>query len=274
MDTYKTSNDKSAVSKSPPAPSSPEEELRSKQSELDRVQAEIARANVLQADIKVLQAKIAEVRQLVGAYDAKKLQDRLDDGNRKITTKIGIAEAALKDKKGKIDDAITEFDKNLREQETDEEEALTAKDAAGTEATKADGVAKTAQSKYEDVRKRAGIFDTWLNEIKMLLDQADKMEAQKDYVALYFFAREAKTVAENFTDDYRILPNDQYKRLLDTELSNSENARVNAGAKRRDADQALKDYNEVRKNYDAAKASRRANLLSALEKLRQDGLRE
>ena len=272
MDTYKSpSDDKSAVSKSPPTPSSPEEELRSKQTELDRVQAGIAngsqRANILQADIKALQTKIAEVKQLAGAYDAKKMQDGLDDGNRTITTKIGIAEAALKDKKAAIDNAIKEFDEKLTKQETDVHKALTEATKADGEANTAADAARAAQSKYEDVRKRASIFDAWLNEMKVLLDQANKVEAQSEYVALYFFAREAKTVAEQFTGDHRILPNDQYKKSLDTELSSSENARVNAGAKRHDADQALKDYNEAKKNYDAAKASRRADLLTALKKL-------
>src|SRR5262245_48783334 len=100
-----------------PRSSDPEKELESKKLDLQKVQAELTngtqKANSLQADIEALQAKIAEMKQLLAAYGAQKLQRELDDENKVITTKIGIAEAALKDKKTAIDYAIKAFDDKL-----------------------------------------------------------------------------------------------------------------------------------------------------------------
>ena len=99
-----------------------------------------------------------------------------------------------------------------------------------------------------------------------MLDQSNKAETQSDYVALYFLAGEAKKTADKFKTE-PILSNDDYKKLLNDKLSNSETARENANDKKATADQALKDFNEKTKNYDAAKASRRTDVLNALKKL-------
>jgi len=264
-----TNNTSTSCTAKPVSPD-PEKQLEILKLKLQEKEAALAsgteEVKSLREDLKARQAKIAEVRQLLTGYDAQKLQRQLNDDNKVITTKSGIADAALKDKKTVIDTAIKMFDEKLYAQGRDVDTARTNCMKADEETKAAVDAAETARRTFEESKNIPIKFDAWLKDTKAALDQAIKAETQGDYVALYFLTGEAQQIVDKFKAD-PILSDDEYKNSLDAKLSDSDTTRENVNAKKAIADQALKDLNEKAKNYDAAKASRRTELLSILKKL-------
>lgn len=254
-------------------PKDPDEELTKKQLKLQGFKDEIVRdtqsANSLQSDITALQTKIAEVKPLLGGYKPDKLKSDLVEANKVIITKIGIAEAALKDKKAAIDAAIEKFFKELKDQENAVHTALTDSTTAADKVKPAEVAEQAAQLSYEKEKKIPDTFDAWSKDIKDLLDQASMRETQSDYGALYFLAKEAGKVADKFKEPPIPLYED-YKKSLDAKLLESQSARENANDKRADADRLLKNYNDKKRAYDTAYASRRTNLLKTLDELKKE----
>src|SRR5262249_46694950 len=157
-----------------PPPPSLEEDLKAKQGALQQVQDEIKqdtqKAGSLQADINALQTKIADIKQVLGGYDPNTLQSQLNDANKSITQKIGIAEAAIKDKKDEIDAKIKKFDSDLKEQGKQVEKAESDYHDAAKAAKDADTIAQQKQAAYDAVKQIPKDIDAALRDVKGLLD--------------------------------------------------------------------------------------------------------
>ena len=250
---------------------SPEDDLKAKQADLKKAQADIAdpKCNMrarAQVDIKALEAKIADVHQALAGYadSSKSNLKLLSDAKNTIASKAAIAEAVIKDTKGQIDQKITDFDMALSTQETSVSEARTAAETAAKASADADATVLTKQGYYDAEKRSPKDRDAALKELAGLLDQANKTEAQGDYVGLYFLVGEAKSLAEKIN----IPSADEYGASLRSAQNDLDKAKQDATEKKEKAVQLLAAYNEAKKRVrrsEGITAGRFAGLSEASE---------
>jgi hypothetical protein len=220
----------------------------------------------IQARIKLLETHEAELKKATDAYPsaaAKASQDELATDTGLIQDKIKIAGFAVKDLKDAIDKAIADFDNNLDKQNTD---AQTAADAAKKAATDNDTAVENLrkqQAAYADLQNKPKTIDAGLKDLKALLDQATKAEAQNDPRAAYFHLHEAEAGAKKID----VPSAEKFSADLEKSQTDVEGATQDAADKKAALDKAMADAAAKKKAYDAASASRRSDLLAALRKL-------
>jgi chromosome segregation ATPase len=248
----------------PPSPTL-EDDLKAKQAALQQVQDEIKqdtqKVSSLQGEINVLQTKIADIKQAVGGYDQQALQKQLNDANKSITQKSGIAEAAIKDKKDEIDAKIKKFYGDLKEQGDKVGQAESDYKDAAKAAKDADAIAQQKQADYDAIKKIPSDIDAALRDVKSLLDQANKAEGAGDYVSVYFVAGEAKAGA----DKVQIPSLDDLNKSVRSAQEDAEKAKRDAADKKVTADKLWAVFTDAKKKYEAAQASRRTDLLKVLK---------
>jgi chromosome segregation ATPase len=247
-----------------------QKELDKKKEDLKTTQDEIATRNQtitdLQAEIRTLQSKIADLQQTIGGYDktAATLEKQFEDGNREVDEKAAVAGAAVKDVKTQIENKIADFEKSLKDQEEAAKKAEDKAQAAVKDAQDADVNAQKNQADYDAVKKIPKDAETALRDLATLLEQVRKYESQKDYVAMYFLVTEAKKLA----DTIHIPSLNDYTKTVRTAQDDAENAKRDATDKRKKGDELSAEYTKLRTALDAAKKSRRTDLLVILKVLK------
>ena len=256
--------DKSATSGNP-APPALEDELHAKLAEIQQVKDEIKqdteKVSRLQADINVLQSKIADTKQVVDGYDPQAMQKQLNEAKTAITQKISIAEAAIKDKKSQIDAAIKKFDADLKDQGDKVDNAYSDSKAAAETAKAADATAQQKQADQDATKKIPKDLDAALRDVRGALDQANNAEGAGKYVSVYFLGGEAKAVA----DIVQIPSLDDLKKSLQKAQGDAEKAKSDAADRKAAADKLWAAFTDAKKKNEAAKASRRTDLLNVLK---------
>jgi chromosome segregation ATPase len=259
-------------SKAPTGVSSPselEDVLKAKQSTLEQVKDEIKQGTQevgsLQAEINLLQSKIADVKQALGSYDQQGLQKQLDDANKSIAQKGGIAEVAIKDKRVEIDTKIKKFDDDLKAQKDNVSKSESDYRDAGQATQDADAIAKQKQYDYDELKKTPSDIVAKLGDLKSLLDQANKAEAASDYVSVYFLTGEAKAVA----DGVHIPSFDELNKAIRSAQETAEGAKADVAGKKVTSDALLSALSDAKRKYDAAQASRRTDLLKLLREVQR-----
>lgn len=242
-----------------------EDDRDAKLAALHQVQAEIQqdtqKVNALQAEINVLNAKINDVKQAAAGYDPQAMQNQLNQEKIAITQKIGIAEAAIKDKQAQIDDTIKKFDADLKSQGDKVTKAKSDYADAAKAAKDADAIAQQKQADYDATKKTPKDVDAALRDVKSLLDQANKAEGAGDYVSVYFLAGEAKVGA----DKVQIPSLDEFNKSLRSAQDDAEKAKSDTADKKAAADKLWAAFTDAKKKYDAAQVSRRTDLLKVLK---------
>lgn len=106
-----------------------------------------------------------------------------------------------------------------------------------------------------------------LHEIKGLLNEIAKAEAQHDSVAMYFYVVEAAALADGLS----IAAPDAFKSELVDAQSAVAKAKDSAATKKAAADQARAAAADARKKQQAGLATRRVDLLKALREVAAKG---
>jgi DNA repair exonuclease SbcCD ATPase subunit len=217
----------------------------------------------LQAQIKILETYQAELKKATDAYPktvSDALQNELTGDNAVIANKTKIAESVIKELKDPVDQAIADFQKAFDEQGTKAQEAA---DAATKAAADNDAAVKTLhdrQAAYMALQNQPKTLDAGLKDLKALLDQIAKAEAQDDFLATYFYSREAEAQAKGIA----IPTPDDYSAQLVKAQSDIDAANTDAATKKAALDKATAAAADAQKAYDAAVAARRTTLLAKL----------
>jgi DNA repair exonuclease SbcCD ATPase subunit len=256
------------------SPSNPDDDLQKeldkKKEDLKTTQDEIATRNQtitdLQVEIRTLQSKIADLQQTIGGYDktSATLEKQFEDASREVDEKATVAGAAVKDVKTQIENKIADFDKSLNDQEEASKKAGDKAQAAVKDGQDADANAQKKQADYDAVKKTPKDAEAALRDLAALLEQIRRYESQKDYVAMYFLVTEAKKLA----DTIHIPSLSDYTKTVRTAQDDAENTKKEATDKRKKADDLFAEYTKLRTASDAAKKSRRADLLVILKVLK------
>jgi hypothetical protein len=220
----------------------------------------------IQAQIKTLEAKRAEIQKATDGYDkaAADMKQELDAQKAAVGKKRGIAEFAIKDLKDQLDQKILDFDKALADQ------GKTVAAAADTAATavaaveKATQEARDKQAEYTTLQNVPKSVGSKLTELKLLVDEVAKAEAQDDFVAMYFYLREAALQADGI-----VIPTpEDYKKQLVASQAEIEAANIATAAKKADSNKAAAVAADAKKALDSALTSRRLNLLKVLHEVK------
>jgi len=235
----------------------------------DDIAALNKKAAIAESAIKTAEAQLAEVAKATEGYDKSgpQMQHELDDDEKAIAKKRSLAESNIKDLKDAIDKKIAEFDKALAAQG---KAAGSAADAAAKARAAADGAMQDLQDKqaaFAALKDNPKAAAAKLKELKGLLNEIAKAEAQDDSVAVYLYVVEAAALA----DDMSIAAPDAYRAQLVDSQSQIEKAKNAAAAKKADFDKANAAAAGARKKFETALASRRADLLKVLREVKAPG---
>jgi predicted nucleic acid-binding Zn-ribbon protein len=248
---------------------SPEDELKQKQEELKDAQDNVSS---LQADIKTLQVKIAEFQQATAGYETfyNTATKQLEDAKVKIEEKSKMAKSVIPESIAKnidegIQKQITDLEETLITQKTEVDNAHTALTTTITEASTAEGISKDKQFAYESLKKQPKDTEAALKEVQKLLDEAEKAHDNDKHDQMYLLVQIAK---EALTDKIEILKLDKYKETLMEAKNEAEEKKRDATEKKSKAEQQAANLSELTKNYDAAIASKRTNLLKKLKEVK------
>jgi chromosome segregation ATPase len=225
-----------------------------------------SKSNALTSEIKVLEARIAEIKKTEDGYDeaVKKLGQELAADQTQINHKSSMAEAAVKDQKSAIDKKIQAFDDALSASSKNADNLKTAAESAQQAYTTAAAEAQAKLAAYADARNTQKTIEAQLKELKTLLDQASKAESQDDVVAMYFLLKEASALAADIT----IPTAPELTTKLKKTQADAETAKSAAAQKRADAEQKNQQYLDAKKALDAAKTTRRAEILKQLNEIK------
>jgi hypothetical protein len=223
------------------------------------------KAAAAQAAIKTAEAELAEIAKTADVYDTSgpQMQHELDDDESVIGKKRPIAELEVKDFKAALDDRTKEFDEDLKK---DGEAAAAAADAAKQAAAGADQAMKDLQDKqaaFASLKDQPKATAAKLKELKGLLNEVVKAEAQDDWVAMHFHVVEATALADGITIP---TPKEYRKQVVDT-LADIEKGKETTVKKKTDLDKANAAAANAGKKQQAALASRRTDLLKALREV-------
>jgi hypothetical protein len=216
----------------------------------------------IQAEIKVLEAKLAEIQKATDGYGkvAADMKQELDAQKAVIGKKRGIAEFAIKELKDQLDKKILDFDKALTEQDKAVAAAVNTATQAVAAVDKATQDARDKQTAYATLQNQPKSLGSKLAELKLLVDEIGKAEAQDDFVGMYFYLREAALQADGI-----VIPNpDDYKNQLVAGQAEIETANAAVVDKKTDDAKAATAVADTKKAFDAAWASRRTELLKVL----------
>lgn len=251
------------------AKTTPDEELAAKQAELEKAQVGIT---LLQDDIKALKANITDFVQTLAGYDTsyKAMIQELADLTGLINQKKEIADAVIKDNIAEIDKLVADFDKGLEQERLNVQQAETLSQSTSIAAKVANDLLRTKQDAYDSLKKSPKDAAAKLKEVRSVIDQANQMEAKGNYVVLHFLANEADALAKADEIKHLKSPPDFSKALEDTQ-NETEGARQDAAKKKNEAEQTLAAFVALNKNHEAAKASRRADLLKMLNDFKPAG---
>lgn len=239
------------------------EKLRANYKKLqDDIAALQEKAATTQIALKTTEARLAEVAKATEGYDksATDMQHELDDDQTTIGKKRPTAEFKVKDLKGPIDKKIADFDAALKDQANAVAAAAEAATKASDAADQAARAVRDKQSAFTALKNEPKAFAAKLHELKTPIAEIAKAEAQDDAVAMYFYVGEAAALAK----DVSIPTPEDYKQQLVAAQSSAEDAKTAAAAKKADSDKAAMAAAAAKKAYDAALASRWADLLKAL----------
>jgi hypothetical protein len=220
----------------------------------------------IQAEIKILEDKRAEIQKATQGYDkaATDMKQEFDTIKAVIGKKRGIAEFAIKDLKNEVDQKIFDFDKALADQSKAVSAAADTAAQAVATVDKATQEARNKQAAYAALQNQPKTLDSKLKETKALIDEVAKAEAQDDFVAMYFYLREAALQADGIV----ILTPGDYKNQLIAGQAEIEAANAAIAAKKTDSDKASTVAADAKKALDSALASRRLNLLKGLHEVK------
>jgi chromosome segregation ATPase len=238
--------------------------------ELKKTQEDITGLNQkaagIQADIKTLGAKLADIQKATDGYDKSSadMQQQLDDAEKVIGKKRTIAECAITGLKDLIDKKIVDFDKALEDRGTAVKTAADSATQAAAGAENATTDWQTKQSAYADLKNQPQTLAAKLKDLKSLVDEIAKAEMQDDHVAMYFYVSEAATQAKLISIPK---PADYTKELI-AQQADAETAKAAAETKKADSDKAATVAADAKKAFDAALASRRADLLKVLHEIK------
>jgi DNA repair exonuclease SbcCD ATPase subunit len=219
----------------------------------------------IQAQITILEKKMAEIQKATAGYDkaAADMTRELDDYKALISRKHTIAEITIRELKEPIEKKILDFDKNLADRDKAVTTATDNAAQAAADSDKAILAIRDKESAYTALQNQPKTLETKLKDLKVLIDQVAKAEAQDDFVAMYFYLREAALQAEGI-----VIPTpDDYKKQLVAGQSQIEAATTEAAAKKAGADTAATATVDAKKAYDTALASRRSDLLKVLHEV-------
>jgi DNA repair exonuclease SbcCD ATPase subunit len=228
------------------------------------------KAAATQASIKTAEAQLAEIVKATDGYDKSgpDMQRELDGDAKVIGTKRSIAESEIKQLKDPIDKTMLDFGNAL------DERAKVAAAAADT-ATKARDAVHQAMQDLQDTQSAFAVLKNQpkaaaarLKELRALIDEIAKAEAQNDPVAMYFYVGEAAALAKGIS----VPASDDYRKQLVAAQSGIENVEAAAAAKKADSDKAATAASNAQKAYDAALAARRADLLKVLRDVKAPAL--
>jgi chromosome segregation ATPase len=234
-----------------------------------KLQSDIAtlqgKAAATQAQIKTAEAQVAEIAKSTDGYDkaGPAMQHELDDDEKAIARKRSIAELEVAGRKDQLDQKITEFDDALSEQAAAATAAADAVTQAGAAAEQAMQNVRKKQAAFADLKNQPKVMAAKLRELKGLLDETSKAEAQDDAVAMYFYVCEAAAVAKEIA----IAAPDDYRTQLQTAQAAAEAAKAVATTKAADGDKAKAAATTARNAYETARASRRTVLLRLLREV-------
>jgi hypothetical protein len=216
----------------------------------------------IQAQIRIFETHQAELKNATGGYDkvAAAMKHELDGYKALTSKKLEIAEFAIKELKERVDKKIADFKEALEDQGKAVEAAGDAARRGSADSDAATQALRDKQSAYTALQSGPKTLETKLKDLKVLIDEVAKFEAQNDFVAMYVYLHEAHSEAANIV----ISPPDDYEKQLIASQSDIETLSAAAAAKKTASDEATNDAAEKRKAYDAARASRRADLLKAL----------
>jgi len=240
--------------------------------DLKKLQDDIAalskQAAAAQAAVRTAEAELAEIAKTADVYDTSgpKMQDELDDDKTVIAKKRPIAELEVKDLREKLDKRTEKFGEDLKK---DGDAAAAAANKAKQAATEADQAVKSTQDKqaaFASLKDQPKATAAKLKELKGLLNEVAKAEAQDDSVAMYFNVVEATALADGITIP---IPKDYRKQVVDA-LADIEKGKETAVKKKADFDKANAAAADARKKHQAARASRRSDLLKALHEVKPD----
>jgi len=253
-----------------PAPAAPAAPDLQKQYELQKAAVDAAQTKLTdatkdlatqQSTLQNLQTRVNEINQAVAGYD-KTLQDRLDQSQKALGTKLDNAKTALKDLTAKIDNIVTSFDHDLSAQKEAVDKTKADAATAAGDADKANATLQSTQADLDAEKKSPRTIDAGLQELKSLLDQITKAEAQNDYVAVYFLANETKTKADALG---KIPTADEYSTNLKVKEAAVSSAKDDLKNKKAAAAAAEDAYTKLQQKYEAASKSRQADIVSALK---------
>jgi aspartate ammonia-lyase len=122
------------------------------------------------------------------------------------------------------------------------------------------------QAAFASLKDQPKATGAKLKELKGLLNEVAKAEAQDDSVAMYFNVVEATALADGITIP---TPKDYRKQVVDA-LADIEKGKETAAKKKADFDKANTAAADARKKHQAALASRRSDLLKALREVKPD----
>jgi chromosome segregation ATPase len=217
----------------------------------------------LQSQIKIIEAKQAEIQKAVSGYDelSKNLQKNLNEIQRTITQKLAMAEVAVKDVKSKIDKAVGDFNDSLKQKEDATEKARENAKGAAAESEAAAVDSQQKDQAYMAIKALPKSLEGQLKDLKSLLDQAAKVDSQSDLVSVYFLLAEAQTLARTI----KITSAKAYQESVEAAQDAAHKAKDEASTKRGNSDKLSVTYDAAKAALDAARGSRRADILRVLK---------
>jgi chromosome segregation ATPase len=246
--------------------STAEDDLKRKQAELNAAKEQVAKSNAhiseLQGVIKSLEAMISDVKN--AAADYGKTYPAMERQCRELKADIAhamlTAKAEIEDTKP-IEDTIKSFDDRLKAKETEVDKLGEGSATAQAEAAEADATALQTKAGFEAMKKCAKAVEAAIKEVTELKKKADDAETRKDYIEMYFYASEANTRFDNISLPLPSVYEDRLrKRLGEVEIVTDTAAKKKAAAK-----SSADSYETKKKEYEAARAARRADLVEKLK---------
>jgi chromosome segregation ATPase len=192
------------------------------------------------------------------------MQHKLDDEQTTIGKKRPTAEFKVKDLKDAIDEKIVDFDAALADQANGVAATTEAATKASATAEQAAQALLDKKAAFTTLKSEPTALNGKLAEIKTLIAEVAKAEAEDDAVAMYFYLSEAAALTKGLS----IPTLSDHKNHLVAAQSDVENAKTAAAAKTADSDKAAAASDTAKKAYDAARASRRTDLLAALREVK------
>jgi hypothetical protein len=220
----------------------------------------------LQAQIRLLETHQGELKRATDGYPktaADALQNELAADIATIAGKRKIAESIIKDLKDPIDKAIVAFDKNLDDQGAAAQQAADAATKAAADNDKAVETLRDRQSAYATLQSKPKAIDAGLKEVKALIDQTTKTEAQNDFRAMYFYCTEAEKRAQ--AQDMAVPTPDDYGTAVAKAQSDIQTASKDATDAKAAFDKATAAAADAKKAHDVKVAARQADLLAVVK---------